>query len=108
MDLFYGKYVVHPTNPSPFVMKKPLKYYLILWTFVLTGCILLLMYFVLSPETLGFSRTSITVLLCLFGLSLKLMLDYSIDFVSLPRLVNEYLDENGRLIAVDDLRVYSI
>ena len=107
MDLFYGRYVVNPASPSPFKLVKPVRFYVILWSLAVSFLLLFLGYW--SPfESLNLDLGSLLICLILFMASLKFLLQFAYDFVNLPLLVNEVVDDHGQPIPYEEFRLYSI
>ena len=107
MDLFYGRYVVNPASPSPFKLAKPVRFYVILWSLTVSFLLLILGYW--SPfEGLSLDFGSLLICLILFMASLKFLLQFAYDFVNLPLLVNEVVDDQGQPIPYEEFRLYSI
>ena len=112
MDLFYGKFLVNPTNPSPFRSQKPLRFYIILWSFSISLLLLTLGYSnplgFLGVEGLALDAGTLLFVFVIFLLSVKFMLQFAFDFVNSPVLVNETTDENGNTIPYDEFRLHAI
>jgi hypothetical protein len=109
MDLFYGKYVVDSSSASPFgASKKPVRYYIIFWSLLLSCIILVLAYWAPLDHCFALDQISFTFVLLWFIMSLKYLLDYAHDFVNMPLLANESLNEDGQPISYDQFRLHAI